>query len=146
MNILKKFENECRIIKEKYSGKNYRLTGLPRDKRLILMPVYSRIAKNYLFTVSWSGRKLYPAEQIEEICKQLDIPVEQVISRDDSEIDNEVALLLKNQQKIKKIIENLKKYLPKIEQLEEAKRLKNKSKNQSPPKRNGNDGNIDGVP
>jgi hypothetical protein len=54
--------------------------GRSRDRRFTLKPVYSAIANKHLFTVNQKGHIFYPAEQIEDICKKLNIPISQVIT------------------------------------------------------------------
>jgi hypothetical protein len=81
MNILKRFEDECKLAREKYYKHNYQLTGRSRDRKVTLKPVYSAVAVKYLYKVHQGGRTFYPAEQIEEICKKMDIPVTNVTSK-----------------------------------------------------------------
>jgi hypothetical protein len=80
MNILKRFEDECKLVRERYYKQDYQLTGRSRDRRFTLKPVYSAIANKHLFTVNQKGHIFYPAEQIEDICKKLNIPISQVIT------------------------------------------------------------------
>lgn len=79
VNLLTAFEEGCQQMKEQYFGQTYKLKGRNPDRRVTLKPPYASVAKKYLFSESVGSRTFYPAEQVEQICIKMDIPVTQAV-------------------------------------------------------------------